>query len=61
MEKPWGSAAHCLALHDLLRLLSKSAHAHQPRGGTAPSELCPPTSITNYKNVPQAKIDGAFS
>jgi hypothetical protein len=60
MKKPWDSVAHWLALHGLLSLLSNNTHAHQPKGDTAHSELCPPTSNTNYKSVPQAKIDGSI-
>lgn len=58
IQKQWRSAAHWLALHGFFSLLSNSTHTHQPRGGTAHSELYPPTSTTYYENVPEAKIGG---
>ena len=57
------SAAHCLALHGLLTLLSYRTQNH--RGGIVHSDLGPPTSIINQGNGPQAwrqaNLVGAFS
>lgn len=38
----------------LTGLLSQLSYGHQPRSGTAHSELCPPTSTANQENAPQA-------
>ena len=39
MQTPWTGAAHWLALHGLLSLLSYRTQNHQPRDGTAHSGL----------------------
>lgn len=49
----------CLLLtHGLLRLLSYSTQDHQFRGGTAHSELRPPTSTVNQENTHRANLVG---
>ena len=39
MQRPWRSAAYCLAPHGLLSLLSYRTQDHQPRDGTTHSGL----------------------
>ena len=56
MQRPWKGAAYWLALHGLLSLLSYRTQDHQPRDGTAHSELGPPLSITNERNAFPASL-----
>lgn len=44
------------ASHGLLNLLSYTSQDHLPRGGTAPSGLCSPSSNINGENIPQASL-----
>ena len=42
MQRPWRGAAHWLALHGLLNLISYKTQDHHPKDDTAHSELSPP-------------------
>jgi hypothetical protein len=50
MQRPWRDAAHWLAPHGLLSLLSYRTQEHQPRDGPTHSGRGPLPSITNEKN-----------
>ena len=65
MQRPQRGAAHWLAPHGLLNLLSYSTQDYQPRGVPTHSELGPLPSIINQENAlqacPQANLVGVFA
>jgi hypothetical protein len=54
MQRPWRDAAYWLAPHGLLSLLSYKTQDHQPRTGTAHSDLGVLTSTISEEDVPRA-------
>lgn len=60
MKRLWRDAAHWLAHHGLLSLLSYRTKDHQPRGGTTHNRLGSLPSITNEENALQLDLVEAF-
>lgn len=46
---------------DLLRCPSNTMQAHQPRAGTTPTGLDPPTSTSNQESASQANLTDFYS